>query len=482
MAFCIKEKQLVDAGYTAVENKFFINYMPDAPDVRSAVYLLGLALSDSGGDDNSCQTIANKLNISAEEVMEAFAYWEELGVVTIVRGETPQIVYNSLTDSNGTLKKIKPGKYAKFSAEIQAVIEGRLITVNEYNAYYTFLEETTFDPEALVAVAKYCAELKGNSIAYQYILTVARNQIVRGATTLATVSDNLNSQQKYDDDLRILFKAMACKRNVDFNDRTLYEKWNKEYGFSLDVITSVAKNCKKGGMTKLDALLGEYYRKGALSAKEIEDYESEKTHLFELARDIAKSIGVYYQSLDSVVDEYVVPWLRKGYDDETLLAVAKYCFRSGIRTLAGLAAVVDKLYKNGVVNLAALDNYLSLLADTDEKIQLILAKCGLDRRVTPSDRMLYKTWTEDWSMPLELILYAAELSAGMGAPMSYVNRVLSDCKQNGVFTVEGAKALKATKNVAPAVAATAVIGKDLQRKRYTDEEISALFTALEEDQ
>ena len=36
MAFCIKEKQFVDAGYTAVENKFFVNFMPDAPDIRSA--------------------------------------------------------------------------------------------------------------------------------------------------------------------------------------------------------------------------------------------------------------------------------------------------------------------------------------------------------------------------------------------------------------------------------------------------------------
>ena len=37
MAFCDKEKQLVDSGYTVVDNRFVINYLPDAPDKFVAV-------------------------------------------------------------------------------------------------------------------------------------------------------------------------------------------------------------------------------------------------------------------------------------------------------------------------------------------------------------------------------------------------------------------------------------------------------------
>ncbi len=478
MAFCIKEKQFVDAGYTAVENKFFLNFMPDAPDKCTAVYLLGLALTNSDGDDNRCETIALKLNISVEEVIDAFRYWEELGLVTLIDSPS-QVLYHSLRDGTGTLKKIKPSKYAKFSKEIQSVIEGRMITVNEYNEYYTFLEETTFSPEALVYVAKYCAELKGNSISYQYILTVARNQLVKGATTLAAVSENLNSQQKYDADLRIVFKALGSQRNVDYSDRVNYEKWIKDFGFSLDVITAVAKTCKSGGMSRLDAKLSEFYRKGALSLKEIEDYETEKNRLFDLARGLTKSIGVYYERLDSVVEEYIVPWLRRGYDDETLLAIAKYCFKSGIRTLNGVASIIDKLYKNGVVNLTSLDNYFAMLADIDEKIRVVLTKCGLDRRTTANDRLLYKTWTETWNMPLELINYAAELAAGTASPIAYMNRILSDYKQNGIVTVEQAKSHKNDAKSA-STATRAIIGNDLERRHYTDEQLNALFTVLDE--
>ena len=481
MAFCDKEKQLIDSGYTVVDNRFVINYLPDAPEKFAAVYLLGLTLADSNDSDNSCEMIAQRLNVSTEDVMSAYLYWEELGLVQIVHDTPTRVIYLPVRDSASALKKISPDKYRKFSRDIQDVIKGRMITVHEYNEYYMFLERHVFEPAALVAVAKYCAELKGNDINYSYILTVAQNQRIHGATTLAAVSERLNGQQKYDEDLKLVFKAMGSNKHFDHADRENYEKWTKDFGFTCDVIVAIAKNCKTGKMQKLDALLTEYYKKGALSVKEIESYESEKTRLYDLARAINKAIGVYYQSLDSVVDEYVVRWLRMGYADETLLAVAKYCFRSGIRTLNGLASVIDKLYKNGVTTLSSLEGYLATLADTDDKIQAILTKCGLDRRTTANDRVLYRTWTESWAMPQELIEYVAELSAGTNSPVAYVNRVLSDFKQQGVFTVEQAQAHKSAFAKTAATTATATIaGKDMERRKYTDEEISALFTALDD--
>lgn len=480
MAFCEKERPPLNNGFTSVDNKFFTNYMPDAPDMRSAVYLLGFTLTQTDGEQNSCLAISQKLGISEQDVMDAYLYWEELGLVR-VETDPPHVVYLDVRDSYSSLKKIKPGKYAKFSQDIQQVITGRMITVTEYNEYYNFLENTGFDASALVAVAKYCAELKGGSINYRYILTVAQNLQKYGAYTLAEVSERLNSQLKYDDDLRLVFKAMSSNRKIDHADRENYELWTKTYGFTQDVIVAVAKNCKSGGMYKLNSLLGEYYRRGAMSVKEIEQYETEKTHLYNLAREINKIIGVIYQNVDSVVEEYIVVWLQRGYDDETLLAIAKYCFRTGIRTLNGMAYKIDKLYKAGVTTMSALDEYLSRLAQLDQAIQSVLERCGLDRRPTQSDRTLYKTWTEYWNMPSELIMYAAQLAAGTSSPLAYINRVLSDCKQNGIYTAAAAEQRRQTNAHGNATTATTAYigGKDIERRTYTDEQLNALFTALD---
>ena len=483
MAFCTKEKQLIDGGYTSIDNKFILNYLADAPDARSAVYLMGLALCQSNGDDNSCSTIAQKLGISEQDVMSAYLYWEELGLVHITGETPPSVIYLNLNNSTSALKKIKPGKYKNFNNEIQRVISGRMISPNEYGEYYIFLENTTFEPEALVAVADYCVQLKGNDINYRYILTVARGQLAKGATTLVAVQDNLNSQQKYDDDLRLVFKSLGTSRKIDHNDRELFEKWTREFGFTLDTIVAVAKGCKSGGMAKLENKLCEYYKKGALSVVEIASYDKEKTRLYDLALDINKCIGVYYQSLDAIVDEYVSNWVRRGYDDQTLVAIAKYCFRSGIRTLAGLASIVDKLYKNGVTTLTSLEQYLVQMSAKDEIILTVLKNAGLDRRVTNNDRALYKTWTEVWGMPLEVILFVAQKSAGTTTPTAYINRVLADYKQRGIVTLAQAQSLATqTTNEYKPTTKKAIIGQcEIERREYTDQQLNALFTALDEE-
>lgn len=487
MTFCDKEKQLIDGGVTCVDNKFIINYLPDAPDVRSAVYLLGLTLSQSNGDDNSVDTLAGKLNITPSDVISAFQYWEELGLVTIVGDNPPKVIYLADRDDGNALKKIKPGKYNKFSKAVQSVIEGRMITVNEYNEYYNFLENTTFEPDALVAVAKYCAELKGSDINYRYILTVARNLLSRGQTTLAVVSEALDSQQKYDEDLKIVFKALGISRKFDHSDRQMYEKWTKEMDFTADVINDVAKKCKSGGMTRLDETLTEYYKKGALSVKEMQEYDQQKTRLYDLARAVNKTIGVYYQSLDPVVDEYIVDWVRKGYDDQTILAVAKYCFRSGIRTLAGLGTVMDKLYRNGVTTLLALEQYLAQIAEEDEKIKRVLVATGLDRRVTNSDRKLYKNWTENWNMPEDVVDFVAQRAAGTANPVAYINRVLGAYNREGITTLEAAQKQAETFSQKPAADVTAkniskknIGGVAIEEQNYTDEELRSLFTVLDD--
>ena len=483
MTFCSKEKQLIDSGFTAVDNRFIIHYLADAPEKCAAVYLIGLALANGLETDNCCEFIANRLNITCEEVMNAFEYWDELGLIHIVRDTPPSIIYLEMRSSASALKKINVNKYKKFSINMQDAISGRMITTHEFNEYYVFLENSVFEPDALVAVAKYCVELKGKDIGYRYILTVAKNQLARKAYTLASVSERLNSQQKYDEDLKIVFKVLETNRSFEHDDRELYEKWTKELGYTLDTITAVAKKCKKGGMTKLDSLLTEYYTRNAMSEKEIEAYETKKEYLYELARKINRAIGVYYQSLDAIVDEYITKWDYQGYDDETLLAVAKYCFTSGIRTLNGLASVIDKLYKNGVTSLPTLQTYLARLALNDERIQRVLTKCGLDRRTTSSDRQLFKTWTEAWAMPQDVIEYVAEKAAGTNTPMAYVNRILSDYKQHGVFDLAAAEQYKPQGNAQATTATTAYIGgRDMERRQYTDEEISALFTALDEEE
>ena len=477
MPFCVKDKQLVTDDFTVIENKFLISYLPDAPETVAKVYLLGLALAGDESEANTLASMAKRLNLTEDDVVAAYDYWEELGLVQVVNSSPAQIVYLPVRESASMLKKISVNKYAKFTKEMQKVITGRMITVSEYNNYFTFLENTAFEWEALVAVAKYCVEHKGADIGYPYILTVANSQLKKGATTAESVVDNLSAHGKFDDDLRLVFKALGTTKKIEYADREMMEKWTTSFGFATDVIVKTAKKIKSGGMKKLDASLEEYFRAGAADEKEIDAYVEAKEKYFETAKTVCKNLGLYYQSLDVVVEEYVVKWDRMGFDPQTLATLAKYCFKNNVRTLSGLDETATKFYKLGLTTNSAIDQYARSVIENDKKIRAVLENAGLARHVVASDRKLYKIWTENWQMSDDLVLFAAQKAVGATNPVQYLNKVLADYKAKGVQTVEQAEKLALT--TATSVAKKQEKQHTFAQHDYTAEELNALFTDLD---
>ncbi|MFO7887327.1 MAG: hypothetical protein R6U59_03335, partial [Eubacteriales bacterium] len=76
-----KEKQKMDLGNTNFENIFINDFMPQADGLFVKVYILGYKYSEDVEDDFSNISISKNLNISEEEIDEAWSYWEEQGIV-----------------------------------------------------------------------------------------------------------------------------------------------------------------------------------------------------------------------------------------------------------------------------------------------------------------------------------------------------------------------------------------------------------------
>ena len=479
MPLCSASTELVNSGYTVVDNAFIAEFMPQSPAGCAEIYLFGLYLcSLPNKQHNTMEVMCQALGFKEEDVINAFAYWEEMGLVHVVQKDPIEVVYLSQKTSHSLLKKIKAGKYSSFNRQIQDVISGRMITVQEYNEYYMFLETSFFQPEALVAVAKHCAELKGSDIGYSYILTVARNLATSGYTSAAAVEEKLANHPKFNEDLTLVFKALGLRRKIEFKDRRAYEKWTTDFGFSPDTVLKVAKRFKKGEIRKLDAALSQYFKLNLLSEREIESYESSKQELLELTREINRIIGYYHPSLELVAEEYVTPWTQKGYDGETLKLIAKYCFRRRIQTLEGMNYTVDKFFKLGLLDADAINQYIERLLRYDENIRRLLDNMGVLRSVTAADRKNYAMWLEDWQLAPEVVEYASTLCSGALNPMAYLNKILSEYKLKGANTLEKAQALSLwTKNDAPNEKKARPTGTE---RNYTAEQLAALFDNLDE--
>jgi hypothetical protein len=77
----------------------------------------------------------------------------------------------------------------------------------------------------------------------------------------------------------------------------------------------------------------------------------------------------------------------------------------------------------------------------------MLTVAGLNRRPNPWDKENLNTW-RNWNFSEDMILEAAKLSAGKSSPIAYMNAVLSNWKNNSVFSVsdidDGSKPIENT--------------------------------------
>ncbi|MCL2569876.1 MAG: DnaD domain protein [Firmicutes bacterium] len=447
MAFVSFSAQSVLGNTTTVSNVFINEYLPTLPDNCVKVYLYGLHLCSSGDRyDNEIEHFARTMSLSREDIISIFTYLSDLGLVQILSLNPIQIKYLPVISGGHRLKKIKKGKYDDFNAQLQAIFNtdtisntNRMISSNDFGEYHSMMEYLHIEPQALVMIAKYCVDLKKDkNVSTNYILTVAKNWAYAEIKTVESVEKKIMDDGVDSKNIQKILVAMGSKKTPEPADFEMYHKWKNDMGFGLDVIIHVAKGTK-GGMSALDTRILKYFELKLFEIAEIKDFEDNKQNLRKLARAINKEIGEFYADVDSVIENYIRNWQMMGFDDNTLMAVAKYCFKSNVKTLDGMNRVIERFYKLGVTNVSAIENFVGNKVTQDKVVKDVLEKLGSSREVNSFDRNFYNTWKSDWKMPDELIEYAITMAKDKASPMAYMNKILSSYHDKGIQTAADAK-------------------------------------------
>lgn len=470
--FCkLSQKQEKHVKIT-IDGLFVTEYMPQAPENAVKVYLMGLTFAMGGDTNNSIENVCKKLNLEESEVRSLFRYWANEGVVNVNEEDGFCVEYLPLDGILPPIRKFSKTKYAEFNNQLHAMLPTRQILPAEYNEYYSVIEDCHLEPLAMLAIISYCIRLKGESISSKYIVSVARNMAEKGLLTFDRVNEELSQYDAYSPITDKIMKALSSKKLPDHEDKNLVIKWTKIYGFSVDTIIAVAKNhVKKGNFEKLDRKLTKFYENHLFSIEEIDAYIENRDKLYELTYSINRIIGVYYDQVDYIVENYVSLWVSMGYGEKTLKTIAEYCFRKNVKTIEGMNDTVNKFYKQGVITEEALSEYLARSVATDNTIKEVLSTAGVNRMVTSRDRDAYRTWSQTWKFNNDLILYAASLSKGTNNPISYVNTLLSTWLSKGIDSIEKAKQTQP----APSVTTKNTVVE----KSYTSEQLNAMFDNLD---
>lgn len=441
---CTYSKEFSISGFTDVENAFISEYLPVSSGDAVKVYLYGLFLCQNPKLDQSLEEMAKSLAMTEKEVVDCFYYWEEFGVVSVLSTEPFSVQYQPIRASySAKPKKIKAEKYTDFSKGLQALLPSRMISTGEYSEYFNIMETYSIKPEAMLMIVKYCADRKGADISYRYVSKVAKDFGGRGITTVEKVEKELSSYILRTGLLERILKAMALRRAPEIEDLTLLKKWTQELHFEEENIVFAASKIKKGSMAKLDEFLLELYSTKSFSKEEIAEYLDRKKSIYELTIKINKALSVYVDVIDTEVDTYTNKWLSYGFSDEALLFVASYSFKSGKNTLQDMDELVETLRNRGFIDLSSVGDYFEGLIKADEFISKMLITAGVNRRPTPWDRENLNMW-KSWNFSEDMIMEAAKLSAGKSSPTAYMNGILSNWKNNGVFTAEDISSVDTT--------------------------------------
>ena len=167
MSFCSFSKETLKNSSTVIDNKFITTYLPEASGEAVKCYVYGLFVCQDSDEDVSFDKFCKDVNLEKNVVSDCFKFWEEMGVVNVLSEEPFLVKY--LPAESSKPKKYSAEKYGEFNKALQILIPDRMITTNEYSAYFSLMEENGIKPEALLMIVKYCVDLKGGAIGCRYI-------------------------------------------------------------------------------------------------------------------------------------------------------------------------------------------------------------------------------------------------------------------------------------------------------------------------
>ena len=433
MGFCSYSREFSLSSYTNIENQFINKYMALADGDAVKVYIFGLYLCQNVQEEYSLAEAARTLNMNEEKIIDSFRFWEDFDLLEIVSLSPFSVRYFPADYSKGKPKRIRTEKYSDFNKAVQSMMPKRMITPNEFEKYFAFMEQYSVKPEALILIVKYCIDLKGESISQNYILQVAKNFAAEGVTTVEQVEEKLSDYVLRGGDIAKVLRALGSARKPEPDDYKLLKKWTDEMGFEPEIIVFTASLFKKSGLSKLDEVLGELYANKKFGKDEIKDYLARKTEIRSLTLQIARELGVYCRIADPYIDNFVSGWLAAGYDDASLISLSKYCFKREKRSFEKMDELIKKLLSQGVVSADSIVAYMQEEALEREFAARVLKAAGLARRVTNWDRDCLKNW-RNWGFSDEMILKAAETAVGKNSPIPYITSVLSSWKAKNIFS------------------------------------------------
>ena len=122
MAFCEFSSEVISRNAVSVDNIFITEFLPNASENCVKVYLYGL-YKCSSSKDNTLEGFASALQMSKEDIISIFYYWQDIGLVQLLETTPLQVRYLPVKNALQSMKKYNVDKYAAFNMTAQELFD-----------------------------------------------------------------------------------------------------------------------------------------------------------------------------------------------------------------------------------------------------------------------------------------------------------------------------------------------------------------------
>lgn len=296
MNFLLEEMQ-IDLGDTPIENIFITDYMPIADGTYVKVYLLGYKYAKDKQSNFNNETIAKNLKIPLSDVLNAWEFWEDEGIVkrhinedeynySVEFVNLKQLyidnVYKHIAkntsrsdtylNSEELISSNKNVENKKMMADIEEMF-CRPLTISEKQKIISWMNTYKMKPEIMVQAFSYCINNKKIK-RFSYIESVVSSWHDEGVCDIDTMVEYLEKRNDRYFIYSRISKALGFNRTLTEAEMKTIDKWVDEWNFSLEMILKCLENSTKisnPNLNYFDTILDKWYKKGYKNIMDIQD-------------------------------------------------------------------------------------------------------------------------------------------------------------------------------------------------------------------
>lgn len=489
---------------TPLENLFIEEYMLRAPGDFVKVYIYGLRLCYHPVEDATVPAISRALGLEEKTVLDAFAYWERVGVLRRIADNPPAYSFFNLKEAmlTGKAEGDIPKADRDFNIALQDLFGTRLLQAQDYERVYKIMEEMGFAPEVVLMLVKHCIERsgKGTAVTFASIEKEAARWAKKGATTLRTAEDYLRTLSASYEGAQKVLRQLGLRRAPTVAEEALYTKWTREWGFSLEAILySCGETTKisQPNFAYLDKVLENRHKKQLNTSAEMASAQQARVDVMRPVREVLDALGVKGVSPTEDLAMVYAAWLKMGFSHEAVLRAARYTLRQGSSRFEDVGVRLQAWARQALYTPEAIDAFLARRRQDAQTLRAVFEAAGIGRQPAAADFRLAEQWRLK-GYRTDVLLVAAEGARNAGDPMRYIDHVVSNWAERGVATPEAARAERerwaegqrqraaepapaVPRPDAPARPSKEVGAHRFTQRAYTDEELDALlYTDLDD--